>query len=576
GTSYIGINLSTEYYTKSSIFDYMRQGRNVVGMDVSCKWQGFGKTYKILRVLDKNINETSESGFNLYNYWNEKNPYLLKGIDPDNTKTVIVNDIKHGESKHIPQSLVPVFTRETIAFHDRKFSRDTDKMMKLPMYERLNIINEFINDINFRIKDFINPEPVPAGEFGYSVYNACLDMPMLTIGNNRKIKSSEKYKTFSTGFYRQPIELCISFMYFEEKINECRQATKVIMEYLTKGLINGVPDSWLKHPLIPAKFSNKSYPYKQNYNELQLKEITREISKSQMTNFVICFVPMENDDDDYSDTSRYDVFKKVFSEINMPSQMVSTNFLNKLKTGSEKDIKSYLQNIALGILSKSGGVPWILSQPFSDVDCFVGIDVGMQSKGIHYPACSVCFDCMGNLLGYYTPKNAQSGEKIDTRILTDIFDNILIEYKDKNGHYPKHIVIHRDGFSNEPDEWYEKYFSDKSIIYDIVEVKKNIPERLLDLQNPNGMNPDSSVCIIKDNEAFIVTTQRQASYGGAPKPLNIVHKHGNLPINMIALQIYALSEIHVGSVQSTRLPMTTYYADKICKAGEYIPRGKIY
>ncbi|MDE5861103.1 MAG: hypothetical protein K2H28_02805, partial [Ruminococcus sp.] len=68
----------------------------------------------------------------------------------------------------------------------------------------------------------------------------------------------------------------------------------------------------------------------------------------------------------------------------------------------------------------------------------------------------------------------------------------------------------------------------------------------------------------------------QASYGGAPKPLNILHKHGNLSIEEVVLQIYALSELHVGSTQSTRLPMTTYYADKICKASEYIPRGQVY
>ncbi|MDE6425637.1 MAG: hypothetical protein K2K89_05830, partial [Ruminococcus sp.] len=579
GTSYVGFDISTEYYTKSTIYDYMQKGRNVIGMEVKCAWQGYNQTYSVLKVLDRNINETSESGFNLYNYWNKQVPYRLKAIDPDNTKTVIVYDSKHGESKYIPQSLVPVFRREKVADFDRKFSREADKMMKLPMCERLQIILEFIGDLNSQTNGIIIPEPVTAREFGYSVCNANLNMPLLSIGNNHQIKSSEKYKTFSkeNGFYRLPSELCISFMYFEEKITECRQAAVAIMDYLTKGKINGLEDIYLKKQLIPAIFMQKSYSYKQNYDELMLKETARKISKSKKTNFIICFVPMESDDNEYScDTSRYDIFKKVFAEINMPSQMISTNFLNKLKAGKEKDIKFYLQNIALGILSKSGGIPWILSQSFSDIDCFVGIDVGMQSKGIHYPACSVCFDGNGNLLGYYTTEKAQSGEKIDGKILTDIFDNILIEYKDRNGRYPKHIVIHRDGFSNESDEWYEEYFSRKSIIYDIVEVKKNISERLLDMHNQNGMNPDSSVCIIKDNEAFIVTTQRQASYGGAPQPLNIVHKHGALSMNEIVIQIYTLSELHVGSTQSTRLPMTTYYADKICKANEYIPKGKVY
>lgn len=40
-------------------------------------------------------------------------------------------------------------------------------------------------------------------------------------------------------------------------------------------------------------------------------------------------------------------------------------------------------------------------------------------------------------------------------------------------------------------------------------------------------------------------------------------------------QIYALSQIHIGSTKSMGLPITTGYADKICKAIEFIPQGKL-
>ena len=573
GTSYIGFDISTEYSTESTIYDYMKQGKNIVGMEVKCKWQGYNETYKIVEVLDKNINETSKSGLNIYNYWLEKSPYRLKGIDPNNTKIVIVYDKKHGNSKYIPQSLVPVFRRETIATFDSIFSKATDRLTKLPMNKRLEIMQDFISDLNSKTNGIVISEPATAEELGYSVYNTAYNAPKLLISSNRKITINEKHKAFSNGFYRLPNDkLYISFMYFEEKHIECSKAAKVIIDYLKKGKINNEENKWLKKPLIPAEFTRTSYPYKQNYDKLTLKETAKEISRNPKTNFVICFVPMENDDDEYSpDKQYYDIFKKVFADINMPSQMISLKKFN-----NSNNIKSYLQNIALGILGKSGGIPWIFAQPFSDVDCFVGIDVGMQSTGIHYPACSVCFDGTGNLLGYYKTEKAQSGEKINTKILADIFDKILIEYKSKNGDLPKHIVVHRDGFSNEADEWYEEYFSSKSIKYDLVEVKKNISERLIDKSNLNGMNPDAGICVIKDNEAIIVTTQRDSNYGGAPQPLKIVHKHGSLTMNEIVRQIYALSELHVGSIKSTRLPMTTYYADRICKAGEYIPRGNVY
>ncbi|MBY6951043.1 hypothetical protein [Clostridium botulinum] len=38
-------------------------------------------------------------------------------------------------------------------------------------------------------------------------------------------------------------------------------------------------------------------------------------------------------------------------------------------------------------------------------------------------------------------------------------------------------------------------------------------------------------------------------------------------------QIYALTQIHVGSPKSLRLPIATGYVDKICKAIEFIPQG---
>lgn len=66
GTSYIGVDVSTEYYTKSTIYDYMRQGRDVTGMEVKCIWQGYNNSGEITEVFSRNINETSEKNFNLY------------------------------------------------------------------------------------------------------------------------------------------------------------------------------------------------------------------------------------------------------------------------------------------------------------------------------------------------------------------------------------------------------------------------------------------------------------------------------------------------------------------------------
>lgn len=115
GTSYIGLDISTQYYSYINVNERIKNGEKLKGMEVKCEWQGFDRTYEIAEISDKNINKTDKNDFNLYNYWQEIKPYKLKGIDPNNTKTVIV--INHKENRkenYIPQSLYLVFRRETV------------------------------------------------------------------------------------------------------------------------------------------------------------------------------------------------------------------------------------------------------------------------------------------------------------------------------------------------------------------------------------------------------------------------------------------------------------------------------
>lgn len=74
------------------------------------------------------------------------------------------------------------------------------------------------------------------------------------------------------------------------------------------------------------------------------------------------------------------------------------------------------------------------------------------------------------------------------------------------------------------------------------------------------------------NEIYVITTYIKENLGSS-RPLKIEKTYGDLDIITILNQIYALSQIHVGSTKGMRLPITTSYADKICKAIEFIPQG---
>lgn len=580
GTAYLSVNLSCEFESSQTIYDYIRNDRDIIGLTVSCEWQSFNGTYKITKIHKETISQDID-GFNLYKYWLDKKLYKLKNIDMSAPAVSAIDEKKNRTSLYIPQSLKPVITREYIALNNRELSKKADKYAKLSMQKRLEIIRKFLNNLNFD-KKIINTLPAPVTEFGYKEYSLANDMPDLTVGNRRRIKFKDKFKVFNKGygFYKLPENKIIAaFLGYGTKEENFKNAekshavVKAIFDY-TKGKINGSQDTWLNPQMLPLNFYKQAFFYNPG-DTLSYKEKAQEIKNISQINFVVSALPIEADEDEFfrdDIDSPYDAYKRIFADFNLPSQMVSLNMAKEL---SDNKISYRLWNIILGILVKSGGVPWTLHSPMDDVDCFIGLDVGRQEKGIHYPACSVCLDGKGNLIGYYSTSIAQKGEKIDRQSLKNILDNVMFAYKNEHGNYPKHIVIHRDGFSNEDTELYVEYFRKINIEFDLVEIRKNISVRLLNSEYlTNEMNPVSGTVIFKDNEAYLVSTDVKP-YSGSPRPLLLVHRYGNLSIQQVARQIYVLSEMHIGSMHTSRLPITTFYADKICKHHNHVPRDML-
>lgn len=135
-------------------------------------------------------------------------------------------------------------------------------------------------------------------------------------------------------------------------------------------------------------------------------------------------------------------------------------------------------------------------------------------------------------------------------------------------------MIHRDGFSNEDDEWYKNYFAVQGITYTIVEVRKNISSKLVMIEDGVIKNPTTGYCVYNKQKAFLVTTNMK-NKKGSPNPLLVEKKCGDISMADILKQILYLSQLHVGSTQKLRLPITTGYADKICKNREFVPEGKM-
>jgi argonaute-like protein implicated in RNA metabolism and viral defense len=559
GSIYMFVKLKTDFNSRFTIYDYIMQGKNPVGMKVEYLWDNF-PNLEVMEVSSHMMSETVD-GFCLENYWRDKASWRLNGIDCRRTPIVKLKDGKGRIGSYVPQSLKPVITYEFVNKHDNKFLSNNRRHIQLTMQQRLDIITNFLNDVNSSFKEAkVCTTPVPTAELGYNLVNLESNLPRLIVANNHRLTIKQKYQVFNYGFYRLPkSKLCGACMYPEDYKNEYTELAKVVLKYLNDGYL-------CTKKLLPMAYDSIAYPYTKG-DMLSYKEVATKIKHLALADFVLSVLPFDESQ------SPYEPFKDVFAELSMPSQMVSLESF-KTKT-NDYDRQNYLQNVALGILCKCGGVPWVLERPLNGVDCFIGLDIGMQEKGIHIPASSVCLDGNGNLIGYYMPKNAQSGEKMDKPMLEDILGKVLLKYQELYNRYPKHMVVHRDGFSNEETSWYSDILAPRGIEYDLVEVKKNINQKLMDLSSSDALNPLIGTCVVNGDSAYLVTTKITAKRGGSPRPIELVHKYGNLSTEDIAKQVYVLSQIHVGSTLNGRLPITTLYADKICKKHKFIPSGKV-
>ena len=456
---------------------------------------------------------------------------------------------------------------------DARFSMTIEKYIKRDMITRIELDKDFIRDIGSIAQlgdlEFEN-DMCNVKELGY--LKGKVESPALTCGQGKRLRCGEEFKVFNYGFYQKPDEkIKIGYIYPKNTVDLIKAVVNGICEFAAYGKYQGEKDAYI----IPGLLDIQMKPMIKEEYELgditDYKRAAQRLRKVEGIDIVIGIVPDGMDED-----GPYNPFKTIWAEANIPSQMISMKTAQLFYRGKREGNKSkyYLHNIVLGILGKTGGIPWVIKEMPGNVDCFVGLDVATLEKGIHYPACSVVFDKSGRLLGFYKPKSAQRGEKIETRILQDIFDQVLLSYEEKFGEQPKNIMIHRDGFSNENDAWYEKYFGAKGIAYTIVEVRKNISSKLAIIEDGVIKNPEMGYCIYNNNKGYLVTTNMK-NKKGSPNPLLLEKKCGDVPMTIILKQVLYLSQLHVGSTQKMRLPITTGYADKICKNREFVPEGKM-
>lgn len=589
GQVFLECNVKSIFNHKKNIYEMMESGENIIGLRVKYSWSNINSSGEIVEILDKNVNDKLETcmGQSLIEYFlNNNQEYRVKNFTEKDKKAKVVR-VKMGKKilDFIPHSLQPIVDREYVKRVDPDFSVKVDSIFKMEMNYRFKVIKQFLNDIAV-IKELEN---------GYFDFNTCnqldcfgfkciyIDAPVL----KGKTKLQKKAQVFNKGYYKTvDKEVKVGIMFPEGTENDVKTAIRRIWDFNTIGKIKnntGKEYTVASKGLINLRFNRNvwcSYPLG---SITEYKRIANDLKNKGDLDIILAVIPDSSDDPD----NPYSPFKRVLAELQLPSQMMTLdsvkaiNDFDNIENVYEYKGLYYIHNISLGILGKVGGIPWVIDNPQSPVDCYVGLDVGNPIKGIRYPSCSIVFDRDGTLINYYRPKIPQTGEIIVTDILQEIFDKVLLSYYEKHNSYPKKIMIHRDGFARESLDWYKNYFREHNIEFDIVEIRKHGAIKFGEIDKDFIYNPKPGTYITDGQVAYLISSEIRPLKGdsktkigfGSPVPLQIERVYGSTDLHEIVKQVYYLSELHIGSTKSTRLPITTGYADKISKNIDTIPSG---
>ena len=512
----------------------------------SCEWVG-PATVTIGQSLP------SLGNISLLDYHRQRgnlSPEILRDLNQQHLAVTVRYGSHHKVYEHLPQLLKTIYDR-------RELPRADLKALILPIDQRITLAQKTIDLINQ--KHFLGRET-----------------PVVF---HREPRHPPQLTCFTQGDKRQNLDFGQNH-YYSDPWQAWRKG-----HILTKPSLIWIqvicPQSWqepmrlymgaLKKRLqsfgIPSQPAGPSRVYDPQ-DALGLQRICQDLPPCDL---VMGFVPNSKDGDYKNTVDPYLILKQYLSRQHIPSQMVTRQTL--LKPGNS----GCDQNIVFGILAKLGYLPWRLRSMPGTAQAFVGLDLGRKA-GLCVGASAFVVDRHAQVIGW-SSASLEQGETFSDASLRRILRDLFTEFEAKTGDRLTHVVVHRDGTVKRREmetlralEAELKPHGFQQL--DIVEVVKNTIVRSAKSQSshpkphtPAWMNPDRGWgWEHTPNEAIVLTTgatQVKLNPNAAPQPLLIRRRYGQTDLLTLAEQIYWLSEMHVGSTQVVRLPITTYYADRI-------------
>jgi len=217
-------------------------------------------------------------------------------------------------------------------------------------------------------------------------------------------------------------------------------------------------------------------------------------------------------------------------------------------------------NIVLGVIGKTGNIPYVRANVLPYCDMVVGIDIARKKKeklagSMNATAITRIYFSNGEFLRYVIHDAPLAGETIPPNVIQRLFP--MEQFKGKR------VVIHRDGyFRGDEKETLRKWGREIGAEFLLLEILKTGTPRVYGFENGRVVQPPkASAFKLSSTEAFLVSSLPPFK-DATPQPLRLRAEPPFDIANGIN-SVLSLTVLHYGSLRAPRLPVTTHYSDRI-------------
>lgn len=560
GTVVCGVNIGFRLASTFSAAEYVHRGYDIEGVSVEHDTDIYDNsgTGTITELADTGYTErVPEMGSSIAEYHEQKGYVEEEVIESVTTGEPVMAYINYGSFSGLQAlnycRVVP--TLDQLKLVDSDFHDRFQQSARLTPDERYSIATSFVKSLGTTPALELDPATQPSNDC-YDELTVNTRTNNLRFGNDRTASYGARGLD-NHGVYQPPDSFDLLSIFPDQYEEESQEFVRRLLSKLNDYDTNA------------TRLDREAYSLGSEFAYTKIAE--------QATDYdgAVAVVPDQEwlkTQPDIADP--YPEFKRQWGQEKLPSQMIQVSSL---------DEESYLGNIASGLVAKCGGIPWRIHEVPGQTDVFIGLDVTYDpSTRQHLGASANVILADGTILASQSV-SVQGGETFEIDDIVDIIKNLLSVYLREEGGTPRHVIIHRDGqFYLDIDELAERLDQAAELIpkFDLVEIRKSGNPRIANYTGDTFEIANKGIGFVAQHaeHVYLATTGAPEPVPGTPRPIRLVKRHGSTDLETLTRQAYWLSEAHTGSIsRSTRLPITTYYADRCAEHARkgYLQSGNL-